>query len=152
MESRTTFRSSRISSFAASISCGMGQSRQGILGGAGFGCSRMAVVGRFMDSFSIASPHHSARDRSSGVTHRTNGMIRGDSSQVAPCPRPRVVKICDSYFPVRPLPAISLRSISVEAMRSHSDGIFPKCIVICVALTISLSPMRRNVTGNPSMK
>ena len=81
----------------------MGQSIQGRPGAATLGRSRTIVFPRFTESLPIASPNHSAKDRS-GAIHLANGMTSGDSNQVAPCPRPRVVKTCDSYFPVCPLP------------------------------------------------
>lgn len=86
-DSLTTFRSSRISLVADSISCGMGQSIQGRPGAATLGRSRTIVFPRFTESLPIASPNHSAKDRS-GAIHLANGMTSGDSNQVAPCPAP----------------------------------------------------------------
>ena len=65
----------------------MGQSIQGRPGAATLGRSRTIVFPRFTESLPIASPNHSAKDRS-GAIHLANGMTSGDSNQVAPCPPP----------------------------------------------------------------
>lgn len=58
----------------------MGQSIQGRPGAATLGRSRTIVFPRFTESLPIASPNHSAKDRS-GAIHLANGMTSGDSNK-----------------------------------------------------------------------